>query len=71
MIKVDSHERFVDHRLINLNVYSMKIMCCTYEKLKDSVAKGTQKLRTGQSIQGGELRNRVGRQHAFEYISKY
>jgi len=48
---------------------AMKIMCCTYQKLSDSVPKGALKIRPGQSIQGGELRNQVGRQHAFEYVS--
>lgn len=44
-------------------------MCCTYEKLRDSINKGALKIRPGQSIQGGEMRDQVGRQHAFEYVS--
>lgn len=47
----------------------MKIMCCSYDKLRESVSKGALKIRPGQSIQGGEMRNQVGRQHAFEYVS--
>lgn len=44
-------------------------MCCTYEKLRDSTSKGVMKLRPGQSVSGGEMRNSMGRQHAFEYVS--
>jgi hypothetical protein len=44
-------------------------MCCTYEKLRDSTTKGSLKIRPGQSIQGGEMRNPAGRQHGFEYVS--
>ncbi|CAD5234716.1 unnamed protein product [Bursaphelenchus xylophilus] len=47
----------------------MKIMCCTYEKLRTSQDRGILRLRPGQAVQGGEIRNEEGRQQGFEYIS--
>jgi hypothetical protein len=56
-------------KVVLKSCFSMKIMCCTYERLRDSVNKGILKLRPGQSVQGGEMRNENGRQHGFEYVS--
>ncbi|CAD5229087.1 unnamed protein product [Bursaphelenchus okinawaensis] len=47
----------------------MKVMCCTYEKLRTSQDRGILKLRPGQAVQGGEIRNEEGRQQGFEYVS--
>lgn len=48
---------------------AMHIMCCTYEKLKNSQDRGIISLRSGQAVKGGEIRNEEGRQGGFEYVS--
>ncbi len=46
----------------------MKLVCCQYEKLHDSVEVGVAVVAQGQIVTGGEvLRN--NRQYAFDYIS--
>uniref|UniRef100_A0A915E0K0 Uncharacterized protein n=1 Tax=Ditylenchus dipsaci TaxID=166011 RepID=A0A915E0K0_9BILA len=48
---------------------ALKLMCCSYNKLSESVDEGRVEIRPGQVIKGGEVKNSQGRQSSFEYIA--
>ncbi|KAH7725720.1 Warthog protein [Aphelenchoides avenae] len=47
----------------------MRLMCCSYDKLNEATNEDRVPLRSGQAVQGGEVRNTDGRQRSFEYIA--
>lgn len=47
----------------------MRLMCCSYDKLNEATNEDRVPLRSGQAVQGGEVRNTEGRQRSFEYIA--
>nr|CAD2203183.1 unnamed protein product [Meloidogyne enterolobii] len=49
--------------------YPIKLICCSNNKLNNSVLSGNPQIRAGQMILGGEVFNRNGQQIGFEYIS--
>ncbi|KAF7636471.1 hypothetical protein Mgra_00004059 [Meloidogyne graminicola] len=49
--------------------YPIKLICCSYYKLNNSIYSGTAQIRSGQIILGGEILNENGQQIGFEYIS--
>nr|CAD2197855.1 unnamed protein product [Meloidogyne enterolobii] len=49
--------------------YPIKLICCSNNKLNNSVLSGNAQIRAGQMILGGEVFNRNGQQIGFEYIS--